>query len=321
MGCPRIFVLGWYAGESVNLGDEAFKPSFKKLWKNVEFTFGNSIPKDINSYDYFWIGGGSFLDQPLSNPHHITVKKPIGIIGVGISTIHPKNKAIVDSAKIIVVRDKSSQSKIPNSIYAPDIVFSLEDSFYKNCQDPSGKKITILLSDFISPQEVSQAYSIAAFNWFVIEFASFCDLLVDKKYQLEFVPMCFGAIDDRRISAAIISRMKNKSKVKWCLENLSIENLRIKISESNLVITQRFHGMIFSTLSEVNFINIRFHDKMLSLMKDMNWNSHIDYYGFNKIQLMSLLNSFDNSILKSYTNQAQENLKCMSAIVAKQFSL
>ena len=131
MGSVKVCVVGWYKGKHLNLGDEAFKPSFQKLWKSYTFTFENRIPENINDYDLCWFGGGSFFDQPLPNPKKIEIKIPIALIGVGLKDISPANKTVYEKAKEIVVRDSDSHKRHPQSILAPDIVFSLEDPIYK----------------------------------------------------------------------------------------------------------------------------------------------------------------------------------------------
>ena len=320
MDCTKAYVIGWYADKHINLGDEAFKPSFRKLWPNINFTFGNFIPENINDYDMCWFGGGSFFEQPLPNPKKVDITIPIFIVGVGLSSIHPNNKTIFEKAKAIVVRDSDSHKRFPQSILAPDIVFSLDDPKYKN--KGNAKKVTVLLSDFISPGLQDVGYKYSSYDWFMTEFASLCDTLVDSGFELDFVPMCFGTFDDRRVAGSVISRMKYKNRVNWCLDILSLDTLREKISCSSLVITQRLHGAILSAMAEVPYINIRFHDKMLSLNKDIGWEGHIDYYGFNKSNFLDLLKKVDDtSLLKIYLNKTKEELECMSATVEKLFCL
>ena len=318
MGSVKVCVVGWYKGKHLNLGDEAFKPSFQKLWKSYTFTFENRIPENINDYDLCWFGGGSFFDQPLPNPKKIEIKIPIALIGVGLKDISPANKTVYEKAKVIVVRDSDSHKRHPQSILAPDIVFSLEDPIYKKKE--SSKKITVILSDFISPGTDSVGYKYASYEWFLTEFASACDTLIERGYFLDFVPMCFGTFDDRRVAGSVISRMKNKDKPNWCLENLTLESLREKISTSDLIITQRLHGAIFSAMAEVPYINIRFHDKMLSLNQDIGWVGHLDYYGFNKSVLFDLIDKVqDVTSIRKYLTKTKLELSCMQAIVEKSF--
>src|ERR1017187_398929 len=108
MGKPNVYVFGWFS--KGNLGDDSFKQAYLDLWGNrVNFTFSNEITPDVNSYDACFIGGGSFLDQPLHGSEHIKI--PLGLIGVGIhDLIHPHNEPLLKNAKIIISR---------NSVFTP----------------------------------------------------------------------------------------------------------------------------------------------------------------------------------------------------------
>lgn len=317
MGSKNGCVVGWYASKHKNIGDEAFKPAFQKIWPDFEFTFVNHVPKNINDFDFIWFGGGSFLDQHLPNPHKLDIKIPVGFIGVGAGHVHQDYLPLLKRAKAVVVRDKESQKALPGSLYMPDLVFSLDDF---PIPEKSGK-ITILLSDFITPHSDSRSWQYAAYEWFMLEFSSVCDELVKRGHYLEFVPMCTGEVDDRRVAGALISRMSNRSCVTWNLDILGLDEFRNKINSSDLVITQRLHGMIFSVLSEVPYLNISFHDKMVNLNKDIGWQGYIDYYGFNKKIFLNLLEEKTSlEKLKDYKNKSKELIKCTSATVKGLFS-
>lgn len=321
MGRSRAFVLGWYGHG--NLGDEAFKTSFLNLFPQVDFTFGDRVPRNVNSYDFMWVGGGSFMDQAVPNPYSVDIKVPIAYIGVGLgSNVHPTHRALLDAARLVVVRNLKSKQYCEKAIVCPDLAFAMPNEQFQH--RPVGKKVTILLNDFVSPRSNSPDWMYLAYYWFCAEFGTVCNDLVKDGYTLKFVPMGTGDIDDRRIAAQIVGRITKKANVIWQLEPATEVQLRTDICESDFVITQRFHGIVFSAISSVPFVSIRNHDKMLTLNEEIGWHAHLDYYGFNKNYFSRALNQLTVDkvdLLKSFTKNALEQWKCMSSIVVERFSL
>lgn len=93
MGSIKVCVVGWYEGKHRNLGDEAFKPSFQKLWGNYSFTFKNYIPENINDYDLCWFKDWKLRKKQIEsqnkflndNTIEITAKRYIDVlVGGGI---------------------------------------------------------------------------------------------------------------------------------------------------------------------------------------------------------------------------------------------
>ena len=297
----RGFVFGWYGHG--NLGDEAFKPAIQSLLPGVDLTFGDHLPYDINTYDFLWIGGGSFLESPISGASHVNI--PIGFVGVGLSNaLHKSNRLLLKKADLVLVRDSLSKDVWTKATVVPDLVF-LTDTLFTHCPQ---KKITILMNDFITPTESFPDWKFIAYYWFVSEFGGVCNDLIAAGYSLQFLPMGVGGVDDRRCAAAIVGRIRNKSNVNWMLEPVTSEGLLKEISESEFVITMRFHGMVYSTLVGTPFICIHSHDKMLSFGQDVGWEGLVNYYGFTKQRFMEVLSKIpDNELLKIYTSEAKSH--------------
>jgi len=314
----KIFVLGWYGHG--NLGDEAFKPSIKNLFPNQEFQFGDHIPDNINQqYGELWIGGGSFLDQKIKNIEKVTI--PIGFIGVGVGhTVEPGNQAALKRAKFVIVRDHASVRRCPNALFAPDIVFSRTD--LKIPKKPTGaqKNVVVLLNDFFYPGWESPEWKTFSYYRFSHEFSKVCESLASKGYWVKFLPMCISPeIDDRKIAAAVISRMKTKKKAIWYHEDaIPEEKLLQEISKADLVITQRLHGAIFSILAQRPFIVIRSHDKLTGLLEDCDWQGHLDYYGFTDSEFFKILQKVEGkSVCKEYIEYAQKRWSELREIAVK----
>lgn len=312
----RVLVLGWYGHH--NLGDEAFKDAFCYLWPHFQFDFCDTLPQDLTSYCAIWIGGGSLFDKP---QFKIPVNIPLGLIGVSFSSLSSDILSLLERAEIVIVRDSQSHKLYSNSILASDLTFALP---YRLFQFEKFKKITIFLNDFLSPKRTDPEWKSLSHYYFVSSFAETCNFLIKNGYSLNFVPLGIGEIDDRRVAGQIISKIDKKSKVNWDLsEKYTYCDLENKIAESDFIITQRLHGMIFSIRLGVPFIAISAHDKIKNLTEDLSWAGIIDYYNYNDT-LFSETNFKqlqEQSIkLIEYSHKASKGWLCISDIVTAKFS-
>lgn len=316
MGRLRAFTVGWYGHH--NLGDEAFKPAICKLFPEVDFSFGDCIPKNINEYDFMLVGGGSFLEAILPNPGKVTITIPIGFIGVGLSeALHKSNKELLAKAKLVLVRDSTSTEFWPTAVQTPDLVFNIPMPYRHN---PVGKKVTILVNDFITPDATFPDWKFISYYWFLCEFGEVCNDLIDDGYTLQFLPMGIQSIDDRRCAAAVVGRIRKKNKAEWVLTEVTSDMLQKEISESEFVITMRFHGMVYSAIIGTPFICIHTHDKMVGLAKDMNWKGMANYYGFTKSAFNEALTHLENkNVLDTYAQEATSKWQSISVTTAQEF--
>jgi polysaccharide pyruvyl transferase WcaK-like protein len=134
----------------------------------------------------------------------------------------------------------------------------------------------------------------------VSEFADTCNMLIKQGYTLEFVPMGLGDVDDRRYAAIIHSRITKKEKAVWHLAPFNHSQFERAIAESEFVISQRFHGIVFSIKYGVPFVCIRAADKFTTLMQDMGAHSHLDYYGFTKTAFFNAMDNADISLAQKF---------------------
>lgn len=285
----KIFVFGWY-GQN-NLGDEVFKICLRQLWPTATLIFGNSIPSGINTkYDALWIGGGSFLDQPIAQIDTVTI--PIYFIGVGVSASLPEcNQRALQRAKMVVCRDGKSFGNTPNkdnTYLTSDLVFARTD--LKPLGLEKTKQITVILNDFLTPVGGSVPdWRSLSYYWFLQEFSKIMDRYAIQDYKIKLIPMCINPrIDDRRIAAALQGRSCYPHRYEWILNPLSELELRTEISKSAFVITQRFHGLVYSILEQSPCLTLCTHDKFNSLVGELNLPS-LDYYGLTDIRFREAL--------------------------------
>lgn len=291
-----INVIGWY--DKNNIGDEAYKISFKRLWPNANFVFTNT---PIDSADEYVIGGGdvvsfSALDSMIkirNNKHMMSVSFP--------DNVYDRH---FDSYYRIWVRDQYSldnaiKSGIKNAKIVPDFAFSLnadqrrgnrilKDIFKKENLDLYSSRIGIIMNAHMMPGHNCSAVKSSAFEKFTWELSSFCD-----NYSASFVFIPFGTSfpwDDRAAASAVASKCKFWKKNCAIYERMKVQDTLDLISSLDATINARLHGSIFSTIGATPFIDITHNHKNINFLKTINEERNaIEYASFQKEKLKTMI--------------------------------
>ena len=313
-GFMNIYVFGWYGHK--NLGDEAFKTAIRCLWPEHHFHFSDSFDSLLKSppyieYEAVFIGGGSFLDQKIKNIDKVVQGWPVFFVGVGINgAVTSDNFIALQAAKGVYVRDQKSKSIFPESVVVGDLVLSMDKHPNKKL-----KQVLVLPNSYLSPSYNSQAWVDSSEAWYAHELAKILDSFVEKKAKVIFYPLCIdNSLDDRMQAASILSRMKHRgsSLVEWALTSTPHDLLSI-LSCSELCITNRLHGGVFSTITRTPFVMVSSNDKMLSYCEEMDvpW---LEYYGFSANNFYSVLPTINNpewlQKVEKYHQQVKEDWRC-----------
>jgi polysaccharide pyruvyl transferase WcaK-like protein len=287
-----ILVYGWYHHQ--NIGDDLFVEAFKSLFPTYNFTFVAKISlNDLKGIDAVFIGGGSLLGQPLSITdvevlnalrHH-----KIFYIGVGPETdYHKDHLQLMTLAKLIAIRSNVNLDKVkdinPNTIVIPDLVYCL-------VPDRSGPKIkkSVLILPNISvvPTCDDPHWKHASWEYFKTEFSQMLDILVkDRGYFINFLPLCTNdKLHDDWAATEIISRMKCRSQKFFLGKKNTLQAITHLMSQYEVIITQRYHGIVLAEMSGTSCLTIHHHDKLKNPQ-----GPSLSYYGLNKDNLLQQFN-------------------------------
>lgn len=293
----EILVYGWY--HSNNIGDDLFIQSFKKLFPSYNFYFVKEITENnLFNIDVIIFGGGSFLD---SNPKisdnalNIIKNKIIMYIGVGTETaISPIHKDLIKISKLIASRSKNIdniKNLNSNIIQINDLVFSLKED--KKEISLNKNSILILPNSELLPTNTDSYIKNITWESFKSQFSQFLDFAIDNKYSIDFLSMCSNEnINDNWAAREIINKMKNRSSKYRLLEiSSNFRTVSQLISQYDIIITQRFHGIVLSEIMNKKYIAIHHHDKLKNCSPASG--NFISYYEISKDKLIENFNNLN----------------------------
>lgn len=259
----NIPILGWYNQQ--NVGDEAFKDVFRSAIGGADPCAVVSFHTPFNPLkspppDKVILGGGDVI-RPFylqKIPPEVNVF-PIGV-GLGYeSEIELLEKARVPFALFRNIDDvELARSKGISAEYAPDLTYFLNEPDPLPMTMREGKTLGVLLSDEISPtserREASREY--AYYEYFKWELASILNFL-SEYYNIVFVAFStLASIHDHKVGLDIYRRMNARDRVSFITQPLSLAQALWVIRQFDLVISMKFHGIMFAVNQGVPFINI-----------------------------------------------------------------
>ncbi len=255
----KINVVGWY--EVFNLGDQAFKSSFRKYLG--ECTFSNFA---WPGFDHYIFGaGGSPTERVLNSIKSgvIDTKTPIRCMGTDIplngqewDKFRNFNWKFIGCRSVKYTKIANEQNLLVH--HTPDIVFGCDAPVY-----PESKEDTITV---IPMMHVSGHQHI---NSHVEEQLLFALSKLKDKYQIKFLPFCFAPTDSDYLYSLKLCRMLNLPDENVLIKT-DLDDVMNFLAQQKLVITERFHGAILSTMAGTPFVNIAYSGKHTEFTKDNN---------------------------------------------------
>ena len=259
----NIPILGWY--DQQNVGDEAFKDVFRAAIRDVDSSFTVSFHTPFNPLKSpppgkVILGGGDVI-----RPFYLQKIPPdVKIFPIGVGLGYQSEVQLLEKTKtpFALFRNKDdvelARSRGIVAEYAPDLTYFLNEPDPLPIDMKNGKILGVLLSDEISPtserRETSKEYSY--YEYLKWELAGILDFL-SEYYHIYFVSFSnLLSINDHKVSLDVYRRMSARDRVSFITQPLSLAQALWTVKQFDLVISMKFHGIMFAVNQGVPFINI-----------------------------------------------------------------
>lgn len=293
----KVLIYGWY--NKGNIGDELFKDAFKQLLPNCELSFVDKLnANDVINSDVIIFGGGSFLYDPPNIECDLSIlkSKKILYIGVGIENdINAIHLELMKNALLIATRSHDQFNRVyainNNTLLIPDIVYALQNSVNKKSYNIMSN-VLILPNISVVPKWNSPNWQHVSWNYFKSEFSQFLDYLIDSNCKVSFLSMCENDKEsDSAAAIELISSMSKRNKYSIYRPE-SFDDMQSILSDYDVIITQRYHGIVLAEMNRIKYIAIHHHDKIKNA--NPGEGKFIPYYGLNKNYLIEQFNLAKN---------------------------
>lgn len=285
--------------------------------------------------DLIIIGGGTFIFDNVSNSYKNllgTVRlasicrllhKDFSLLGIGIGElISPQGRAlsryILNSAKLIALRDPSSFEKASNIIgnksktvlaRSADLAFLVLDDEtneeqYNSVIEPAsdqftiafcGREIYFLENVGITEEELCNILSIVF------------DKIVGPKFRIVFVPLQSSSLrDDNRIHQRIFDGMKRNCYAEIVEPHNEFQHIYRELGNADLVIGMRLHSLIASVLLRTPIVGLSISNKVNIFLKESGLQEY--HMPINKIKDPEILLNYLSAIIHNVENRNYPNL-------------
>lgn len=282
----RVNVIGWF--NHSNIGDEAYKLAFPKLFPDASFNFSESTS---GACDSCILGGGDVLYPHLVDALLKSKAQKRFIISVSV------NPAIAPFEKLkevdqILVRDRQSVEILKSHdvccSWMPDIATILEpdrkrgllwlkQQFQEQSLSLYEKRVGIVFNSYLHNRGIDREFF--TFHKVVSELAEIADT---TSASFIFFPMSTQLpYDDRITNGLIASKCKFWQKNLMIHDVLTVQNVLDLVSACDVIITSRLHSLIFSIVGQVPFVSTDHHDKIKCYLKTINLPWACSYWAFD----------------------------------------
>ena len=248
-----VSVLGWYGKN--NWGDEAFKYAFHDLFPDLYFHFVRDKPSE---HLPLILGGGDVIKSSYLKE----IKQPFVAVGVGLGYPSEMDLLLKSPCKAAWFRNMEDVrlSQTNEFQYCPDLAFAIKAPNVFGSPPSARKKVAVILANsVINPKIGTRQFGEWSYQQYLYwELAQALDAM-GEWYDIHFLPMSQARFAyDEASHFEVASRMKNeKPVVLWNWSDLEgpLEFMSL-LGTFDLVISMKFHGLVFSTIMGVPFVNI-----------------------------------------------------------------
>jgi polysaccharide pyruvyl transferase WcaK-like protein len=257
----NIPILGWY--DQQNVGDEAFKDVFRAAVHEVDPSVTVSFHTqrvELPTPQKLILGGGDVI-----RPYYLQqIPLDVSVVPVGAGLGYESEIDLLAKVKVpfAVFRNRNdvdlAKSRGITAEYLPDLTYFLDEPEPLPLKIKEGKSMGVLLSDEVSAtfERKDKINELQYYEYFKWELAGILDFLADY-YNIYFVAFSnLASINDHKVSLDIYRRMSNRSGVSFISQPLSMAQALWVIKQFDLVISMKFHGIMFAVNQGIPFINI-----------------------------------------------------------------
>lgn len=303
----RVGIFGWYGRN--NCGDEAFKDAFNILLPKLSKDYRCDMP----DCDVLILGGGDVVKS-----YYLDVigDREFFLLGAGLGYESELDLLAGKRIKRAVFRNRRDAAlafaKGIDAVWCPDLAFAIPaPSKMKNL---GRKRAVVILNDVINPSfdKRDKASEIAYAEYLKWELADSLSYL-SEWYDITFMPFSAERRHmDVKCCHDVVSRMTRPGETIVMPAPLIPSDALQHISNADLVITMKFHGVIFATLSSTPFVNIGLSRKTQQFCKESGLGDlSVPSYGFSQETFLSAVKAaeeIDPEFLSGVTTYNREML-------------
>ena len=278
---------------------------------------GNSLDSEAakNASIIIQIGGSMFIEKTniahsykqLRSEYSFVNNKETYLIGSNIGPYSSDDyllevRKIIRKASFTCVRDQKSFSlinDIPNTAYAPDIIFSLSLDKYIKSPDQKRKKTAIIsvINPYTKRDQIPQYINPEIYYTKMAEIINELDSL---GYNITLASFCKAEGDEEAIEYIIKSKLLNldASKIELMLYDGNIDDALNILGACDLIVGSRFHANILGIIMGKNIIPISYNEKTKNMLKDLDFKGLV-------IDMESLKNLNTKLIKSNLNNKAR----------------
>lgn len=273
----KINVVGWYGRG--NCGDEAFKAVHSQLFPDCEIDWICGGPQRPDDGAVWVLGGGDvFLDYYINQiPDHV----PFFVYGVGLGSPDQRQHMVALKDRLLGVWLRNADDvEALNELgvparYSPDIVFQLADAIQERPLPPvfevRPKKTLVFIPSNNASQTAMREDRLANFFYYSYMKIKLGECLdeIAKYYEIVMLPFSFDMNDmDMSFITDVRDRMKRHDRLQVIRQELDPLDAGRVIAQADLVMSMKFHGLIFALMNGVPFVNIGLTRKTQLLCED-----------------------------------------------------